>query len=113
MAVRLVQDGERIEIEEDEREMVVGVECRVEMLHECRAVGQTGKPVVTAPMVELQPGTDVVGDLRVTDDSATGRLLTNYLPGTAVLTNAPPLAAPGFVFTAHGYTLYALEAHTP
>ena len=46
-------------------------------------------------------------------DSATGRLLTNYLPGTAVLTNAPPLAAPGFVLTAHGYTLYALEAHTP
>jgi eukaryotic-like serine/threonine-protein kinase len=46
-------------------------------------------------------------------DIATGRLLTNFLPGSSVFTFAPPLAVAGFVFTAHGDTLYALAAQTP
>jgi len=46
-------------------------------------------------------------------DVATGRLLTNFLPGTSVYTFAPPLVAPGRVFTAHGDTLYALAEQTP
>jgi outer membrane protein assembly factor BamB len=46
-------------------------------------------------------------------DDASGRLLTNFLPGTSVFSYAPPLLAPGFVFAARGDTLYALAANTP
>ena len=44
---------------------------------------------------------------------SSGRLLTSFLPGTAITTSAAPLAAPGLVFTAHGSTLYAFAARAP
>jgi outer membrane protein assembly factor BamB len=46
-------------------------------------------------------------------DVATGRLLTNFIPGTTVFTFAPPLVAAGYVYAAHGETLYALAPQTP
>jgi outer membrane protein assembly factor BamB len=46
-------------------------------------------------------------------DVATGRLLTNFIPGTSVFTYDPPLVTKGYVYATHGNTLYALAAGTP
>ncbi len=75
---------------------------------------QTDGPLESDPQIQAgvvyltsQSGNSYAVDL------ASGRLLTNFLPGTSVFTFAPPALGSGYVFAAHGNVLYGLAATTP